>query len=74
MRTWAAVVVVAAALAGCAGDTTATTCVWKGKTHADGEVFADECNTCQCNPDGTMPGEVGCTLIACSDAGVPDGR
>lgn len=39
-------------------------CKFNGSTYADGETFpaGDGCNTCTCNE-----GEVGCTLLACTE-------
>jgi hypothetical protein len=63
-------------LAACSGDDEdprSTTCEWQGMTYQDQEIFpaGDGCNTCQCGADG-QEGRVGCTLVACEDAGTPD--
>ena len=73
-----------ALLAGCGGDDAlpqdagptdaapGATCTYLGTVHQDREVFPaiDGCNSCQCNPNGNRPGEVGCTLVECPpDAG-----
>jgi hypothetical protein len=52
-------------------DATPTTCNYHGMVYQDGEIFpaGDGCNSCKCNPDGVSPGEFGCTLRACVDAG-----
>ena len=46
-------------------------CNYNGTLYDDGEIFpaGDGCNSCKCNPDGVSPGEYGCSLIACDDAG-----
>jgi len=38
-------------------------CDYEGRTYADQEMFMDDCNSCQCNPEGTVG--VACTLVAC---------
>ena len=50
-------------------------CDYFGTLHDDGEVFPanDGCNSCKCNPNGDTPGQYGCSLIGCNDAGPPDG-
>ena len=49
-------------------------CDYHGTLYDDGELFpaGDGCNTCKCNPDGQSPGEFGCSLVACFDAGASD--
>lgn len=37
------------------------TCEYQGNTYDVGETFQEDCNTCQCQEDGT----VGCTAMAC---------
>ncbi len=39
----------------------ASTCVHKGKTHAEGEKFDDDCNSCTC-----QGGRASCTELGCS--------
>jgi hypothetical protein len=56
-------------LGGCSGnDPAAPMCVFRGVPHAVGERFADDCNTCTCEPDL----RVQCTLVGCLDASLPD--
>jgi len=52
------------ASAGASGDAGAPgTCVVGGVVHAIGERFACDCNTCWCEPDGSISG----TQIACNE-------
>ncbi|MBW2736420.1 MAG: hypothetical protein JRH20_28870 [Deltaproteobacteria bacterium] len=41
-------------------------CDHEGQTYADQEMFMDDCNSCQCNPEGTVG--VSCTAMDCKDA------
>ena len=53
---------------------TTATCNYHGTLYDDGAVFpaGDGCNSCKCNPLGTMPGQWGCSLIACAGFPAPD--
>ena len=44
-------------------------CSFMGQEYESGTIFpaGDGCNSCSCNPNGDRPGEVECSLIACTD-------
>ena len=51
----------------CAGLSGTKTCSYKGQVYQDQEVFKDDCNSCQCNPEGTEG--VSCSLMNCTKPG-----
>ena len=56
---------------GSGGATGASTCTYKGKTYAAGDVFMDDCNSCQCG--AYIEGEVLCTMKFCPTDGGMEG-
>jgi len=49
------------------------TCTWKGVVYQDQQEWKDDCNSCKCNPGGTVG--AACTSKGCpsTDGGVGDG-